>query len=88
VSTNRRSTRKRDRIVKELESLNEDHARKMERDRMVLWRKIQKFIARNDDIAIEYVIISSLIILLIYRRVSLEVIVFNVGSLGKKDFIQ
>ena len=55
VSTNRRSSRKRERMVKELASLNEDNAGKSERDRMAIWRKLQKYISRNDDIANEYV---------------------------------
>ena len=44
-------------MLKELESLNEDNAGKSERDRMTIWRKLEKCISRNDDIAIEYVIV-------------------------------
>ena len=55
VSTIRRSSRKRERMMKELASLNEDNADKSERDRMAIWRKLQKYISRNDDIANEYV---------------------------------
>jgi len=55
VSTIRRSSRKRERMMKELVSLNEDNAGKSERDRMTIWRKLQKYISRNDDIANEYV---------------------------------
>ena len=47
--------RKRAKMLKELESLEEDNAGKRERDRVALWRKLQKFVARNDDIATEYV---------------------------------
>ena len=54
VSTDRR-TRKRDRMMKELASLNEDNAGKSEKDRIAIWRKLQKYISRNDDIANEYV---------------------------------
>jgi hypothetical protein len=54
-STIRRSSRKRERMMKELVSLNEDNAGKSERDRMTIWRKLQKYISRNDDIANEYV---------------------------------
>ena len=50
-----RRDRKRKRMLKELDSLNADNAGKRERDRMALWRKMQKFISRNDDIATEYV---------------------------------
>ena len=42
-------------MMKELASLNEDNADKSERDRMAIWRKLQKYISRNDDIANEYV---------------------------------
>ena len=42
-------------MLKELDALKEDNASKGERDRMHLWRKIQTIIARNDDIANEYV---------------------------------
>ena len=34
--------RTRARIMKELESLEEDNSGKMERDRMIIWRKLQK----------------------------------------------
>ncbi len=47
--------RKRTRILKELESLEKDNAGKSERDRTALWRKLQKVVSRNEDIATEYV---------------------------------
>ena len=47
--------RKRARMLKELESLEKDNAGKSERDRTALWRKLQKVVSRNDDIATEYV---------------------------------
>ena len=50
-----RRDRKRKRMLRELDSLKADNAGKVERDRMALWRKMQKFISRNDDIATEYV---------------------------------
>ena len=53
-----RNVRKRTRMMRELESLNEDNAGKRERDQMTIWRKMQKFISRNDDIANEYVMIQ------------------------------
>ena len=53
-----RNVRKRTRMMRELESLNEDNAGKRERDQMAIWRKMQKFISRNDDIANEYVMIQ------------------------------
>jgi len=40
-------------MLKELDGLLEDNAGKAERDRSTIWRKIQKFLARNDDIANE-----------------------------------
>ena len=55
VSTNRYSLRKRERMMKELAALNEDNAGKSERDRMTIWRKLQKYISSNDNIANEYV---------------------------------
>jgi transcriptional regulator of acetoin/glycerol metabolism len=45
--------RKRARMLQELNGLIEDNAGKSERDRTTIWRKIQKFLARNDDIANE-----------------------------------
>ena len=48
-----RRGRKRARMLKELDGLLEDNAGKSERDRSTIWRKIQKFLARNDDIANE-----------------------------------
>ena len=53
-----RNVRKRTRMMRELEPLNEDNAGKRERDQMAIWRKMQKFISRNDDIANEYVMIQ------------------------------
>jgi hypothetical protein len=55
-----RNVRKRARMMRELESLNEDNAGKRDRDQMAIWRKIQTFISRNDDIANEYVMIQLL----------------------------
>ncbi len=55
VSTNRYSLRKIERMMKELASLNEDNAGKSERDRNTIWRKLQKYISSNDNIANEYV---------------------------------
>ena len=46
---------KRARMLKEIESLQKDNEDKSERDRVALWRKLQKFVSRNDGIAIEYV---------------------------------
>ena len=46
-------TRKRERMLRELKSLKEDNSDKSERERMVIWRKLQKTIARNDDISNE-----------------------------------
>ena len=40
-------------VEQELDGLIEDNAVKTERDRTTLWRKIQKYIARIDDIAKE-----------------------------------
>ena len=48
-----RRANKRARMKKELDGLIEDNAGKSERDRMEIWRKIQKYLARNDDIANE-----------------------------------
>ena len=48
-----RRMRKRARMLQELNGLIEDNAGKSERDRTTIWRKIQKFLARNDDIANE-----------------------------------
>ena len=48
-----RRGRKRARMLKELDGLLEDNAGKSERDRSTIWRKIQKFLARNDEIANE-----------------------------------
>jgi len=48
-----RRLRKRSRMIKELDGLLEDNAGKSERDRSTIWRKIQKFLARNDDITNE-----------------------------------
>jgi hypothetical protein len=48
-----RRMRKRARMLQELNGLIEDNAGKSERDRTIIWRKIQKFLARNDDIANE-----------------------------------
>ena len=47
--------RKRARMLKEIESLQKDNEDKSEKDRVALWRKLQKFVSRNDDIATEYV---------------------------------
>ncbi len=47
--------RKRARMLKKLKSLEKDNAGKSERDRTALWRKLQKVVSRNDDIATEYV---------------------------------
>ena len=47
--------RRRARMLKEIESLQKDNEDKSERDRVALWRKLQKFVSRNDDIASEYV---------------------------------
>ncbi len=46
--------RKRKRMKKELDGLLEDHAEKSERDQKAIWRSIQKYLGRNDDIATEY----------------------------------
>ena len=46
-------TRKRERMLRELKSLEEDNSEESERERMVIWRKLQKTIARNDDISNE-----------------------------------
>jgi hypothetical protein len=48
-----RRVRKRSRMLKELNGLIEDNAGKSERERTSIWRKIQKYLARNDDIANE-----------------------------------
>ncbi len=48
-----RRLRKRSRMLQELNGLIEDNAAKSERDRTIIWRKIQKYLARNDDIANE-----------------------------------
>ena len=48
----RRASR-RAKMMKELDGLKEDNAAKTERDRTTLWRKIQKYMSRNDDIAKE-----------------------------------
>ena len=75
--------RKRARIMKELESLEEDNSGKMERDRMVIWRKLQKTISRNDDISNEYVLSHLFYLSLIYRRVCQVDIVFNAEIITK-----
>ncbi len=74
--------RKRARMLKELESLKEDNAGKSKRDRTALWRKLQKFVSRNDDIATEYVDINIQLYFpsLIHRRVCQGAIIFNVQS--------
>jgi hypothetical protein len=48
-----RRMRKRSRMLQELNGLIEDNAGKSERDRTIIWRKIQKYLARTDDIANE-----------------------------------
>ena len=48
-----RLLRKRAQMKKELDGLIADNEGNSERDRMLIWRKIQKYIARNDDIANE-----------------------------------
>ena len=48
----RRGSR-RAKMMKELDGIKEDNAAKTERDRTTLWRKIQKYMSRNDDIAKE-----------------------------------
>ena len=77
-------TRKRAKMLKELESFKEDNAGKRERDRVALWRKLQKFVSRNDYIVNEYVP-SNIIIFpsLIHRRVCQDDIIFNVQSINK-----
>ena len=45
--------RKRAQAKKELDDLMADNAGKNERDRVTIWRKIEKYLARNDDIANE-----------------------------------
>jgi len=49
----KRESKKRAQALKELEGLIEDNAAKSERDRNILWRKIQTYIGRNDDIGNE-----------------------------------
>ena len=46
--------RKRKKMKKELDGLLEDNAEKSERDQKAIWRSIQKYLGRNDDIATEY----------------------------------
>ena len=48
-----RRVRKQAQIKKELDGLIEDNAGKNERDRLIIWRKIQKYLACNDDIGNE-----------------------------------
>ena len=48
-----RLLRKRAQMKKELDGLIEGNAGKNERDRVIIWRKIEKYLARNDEIANE-----------------------------------
>ena len=75
--------RKWARIMKELESLEEDNSGKMERDRMIIWRKLQKTISRNDEISNEYVLSHLFHLSLIYRRVCHSDIVFSAEIITK-----
>ena len=75
--------RKRARIMKELESLEEDNSGKMDRDRMIIWRKLQKTISRNDEISNEYVQFKLFHLSLLYRRVCQVDIVFNAEIITK-----
>ena len=48
-----RRVRKEAQMKKELDELIEDNAGKTEMDRLIIWRKIQKYLACNDDIGNE-----------------------------------
>ena len=48
-----RRVRKEAQLKKELDGLIEDNAGKTEMDRLIIWRKIQKYLACNDDIGNE-----------------------------------
>ena len=45
--------RKRKRMRKELDGLIEDNAGKTEMDKKEIWRKMEKYLSRNDEIAME-----------------------------------
>ena len=49
-----RRARRQVRVQKELDGLLEDNAGKLERDKNIIWRKIQRFVAKNDGITNEY----------------------------------
>ena len=68
---------KRSHMMRELEELQKDKAGKGERDRLALWRKIQKYLSRNDDIANEYGCITLIHIVLILHRVCQFSIIVN-----------
>ena len=54
VNAEMRRERRQGRMRKELDGLLEDNAGKTERDKNILWRKIQRILGKNDDIANEY----------------------------------
>jgi hypothetical protein len=45
--------RKRLRLEKEAEELNRDIERKVEREKVALWRKIEKIVKKNDEVCDE-----------------------------------
>jgi hypothetical protein len=45
--------RKRLRLEKEAEELNRDIERKVEREKVALWRKIEKIVKNNDEVCDE-----------------------------------
>ena len=49
-----RRERRQGRMRKELNGLLEDNAGKTEQDKNILWRKIQRYLGKNDEIANEY----------------------------------
>ena len=49
-----RRARRQGRALKDLDGLLKDNAGKVERDKNIIWRKIQRFVTKNDGIANEY----------------------------------